>query len=45
MHIGRGLYYFSFYYWKLWVTGVVIFVLSMAAGFFGYVLPWGQMSY
>lgn len=32
---------------KLWVwyTGVIIFVLSMATAFMGYVLPWGQMSF
>jgi len=32
---------------KLWVwyTGVIIFILSMATAFMGYVLPWGQMSF
>ena len=29
----------------LWYSGVVIFVLSMATAFMGYVLPWGQMSF
>jgi ubiquinol-cytochrome c reductase cytochrome b subunit len=29
----------------VWVLGMVIFLASMAEGFFGYVLPWGQMSY
>jgi len=43
--MSRGLYYYSFFFVKLWFTGLVIFILSMAAGFFGYVLPWGQMSY
>nr|WLN31327.1 cytochrome b [Vorticeros sp. n. MW-2019] len=45
LHMSRGLYYYSFYFVKLWITGVIILILSMAAGFFGYVLPWGQMSY
>jgi len=45
IHIVRGLYYFSFFYIKLWITGIIIFILSMAIGFFGYVLPWGQMSF
>ena len=29
----------------LWVFGMVIYLLMMAEAFFGYVLPWGQMSY
>ena len=29
----------------LWYSGVVIFLLSMATAFMGYVLPWGQMSF
>ncbi len=29
----------------LWVFGMVIYLLLMAEAFFGYVLPWGQMSY
>jgi ubiquinol-cytochrome c reductase cytochrome b/c1 subunit len=29
----------------LWYTGVVIFLLTMATAFLGYVLPWGQMSF
>src|SRR3546814_4444969 len=29
----------------IWLLGVVIFLLMMATGFMGYVLPWGQMSY
>jgi len=37
--MARGLYYFSFYYVKLWTTGMVILILAMASGFFGYVLP------
>src|SRR3546814_16985547 len=28
-----------------WLLGVLIFLLMMATGFMGYVLPWGQMSF
>jgi ubiquinol-cytochrome c reductase cytochrome b subunit len=46
-HIFRGLYYGSYIKPRtyLWCSGVVIFILMMAAGFLGYVLPWGQMSF
>jgi len=46
IHIGRGLYYGSFAAPRswIWLTGVLIFLLVMGAGFIGYVLPWGQMS-
>lgn len=30
---------------KTWISGVTIFLLSIAAAFLGYVLPWGQMSF
>ncbi len=29
----------------LWILGMLIYVLMMAAAFFGYVLVWGQMSF
>jgi len=47
LHIFRGLYYGSYMYPRgtLWASGVVIFLLMMATGFMGYVLPWGQMSF
>nr|AYP72631.1 cytochrome b [Hippopus hippopus] len=45
IHIGRGLYYHSFYFSKTWCVGVTLYLMSMAEAFFGYVLPWGQMSY
>jgi len=46
-HILKGLYYGSYLYPKraLWFSGIVIFLLTMATAFIGYVLPWGQMSY
>ena len=47
IHIFRGLYYGSYKEPRelLWILGVVILVLMMAAAFMGYVLPWGQMSF
>ncbi len=47
IHIGKALYYrsYSFPKYPVWSTGIVIFILTMATAFLGYVLPWGQMSY
>lgn len=47
IHMFRGLYYGSYKSPRevLWILGVVIYLLMMAAAFFGYVLPWGQMSF
>nr|QVM79177.1 cytochrome b [Spondylis buprestoides] len=45
IHIGRGMYYSSFYLTETWLIGVTIFFLTMATAFLGYVLPWGQMSF
>ena len=47
LHIGRGLFYGSYKSPRglLWCIGVLIFILAMATGFLGYVLPFGQMSY
>ncbi|MEX6724103.1 cytochrome b [Parapedomonas caeni] len=47
VHILRGLYYGSYKAPRemLWILGVVIYLLMMATGFMGYVLPWGQMSF
>nr|AML26423.1 cytochrome b [Staphylinidae sp. BMNH 1274641] len=44
-HIGRGIYYSSYYYTITWLIGVIILFLVMATAFLGYVLPWGQMSF
>ena len=46
LHIGRGLYYGSYRSPRTltWVIGTVIFILMIATGFLGYVLPYGQMS-
>ncbi|HYA79786.1 MAG TPA: cytochrome b/b6 [Methylocystis sp.] len=47
IHMFRGLYYGSYKSPRevLWILGVIIFLLMMATGFLGYVLPWGQMSF
>jgi len=47
IHMFRGVYYGSYKAPRevLWILGVLIYLLMMAAGFMGYVLPWGQMSF
>ena len=46
-HITRVLYYGSYRAPRevLWWVGIIIFLLTMATAFMGYVLPWGQMSF
>ncbi len=47
LHMFRGFFYSSYKAPRemVWLLGVVIFLLTMATGFMGYVLPWGQMSF
>nr|QIN90105.1 cytochrome b [Columbicola passerinae] len=45
VHVGRGIYYGSYVFWKTWFSGVFIFLVLMMTAFLGYVLPWGQMSF
>jgi ubiquinol-cytochrome c reductase cytochrome b subunit len=47
MHIFRGLYYGSYKAPReiTWIIGMLIYLMMMGAGFMGYVLPWGQMSF
>jgi ubiquinol-cytochrome c reductase cytochrome b subunit len=47
IHIFRGIYYGSFKAPRelLWLIGATIYLAMMATAFFGYVLPWGQMSF
>jgi ubiquinol-cytochrome c reductase cytochrome b subunit len=47
LHMFRGLIYGSYRKPRelLWIIGMVIYVAMMATAFFGYLLPWGQMSY
>nr|AAO66229.1 cytochrome b [Psammophis lineolatus] len=44
-HIARGLYYGSYLNKEVWLSGVTLLIALMATAFFGYVLPWGQMSF
>ena len=47
LHMYRALRYGSYRGPRelLWIIGMVIFIALMAEGFFGYLLPWGNMSY
>lgn len=45
IHIGRGLYYGSFFIVETWNLGVLIFFISVITAFLGYVLPWGQIRF
>ena len=47
LHMFRGLYYGSYKAPRevLWILGVIIYILMVTTAFFGYVLPWGQMSF
>nr|YP_010407728.1 cytochrome b [Haemaphysalis nepalensis]URF20618.1 cytochrome b [Haemaphysalis nepalensis] len=44
-HIARGIFYSSFHFVKVWLSGVTIILILMATAFLGYILPWGQMSF
>jgi ubiquinol-cytochrome c reductase cytochrome b subunit len=47
LHMLRGLFYGSYRKPRelVWIFGVAIFLSLMGEAFFGYLLPWGQMSY
>ena len=47
LHMFRGFMYGSYRKPRelLWIFGMVIYVTLMAEAFFGYLLPWGQMSF
>jgi len=47
LHMFRGLLYGSYRAPRelIWLFGMMIFLALMAEAFFGYLLPWGQMSY
>jgi ubiquinol-cytochrome c reductase cytochrome b subunit len=47
LHMFRGLLYGSYRKPRelIWIFGCLIFLVLMAEAFFGYLLPWGQMSY
>jgi ubiquinol-cytochrome c reductase cytochrome b subunit len=45
LHIGRGVYYGSYSIIETWNIGVIIFLVTIATAFIGYVLPWGQIRF
>lgn len=47
LHMFRGIIYGSYRNPRelIWLFGVAIFLVLMGEAFFGYLLPWGQMSY
>jgi ubiquinol-cytochrome c reductase cytochrome b subunit len=47
LHMFRGLAYGSYQKPRelIWILGMLIYVALMAEGFFGYLLPWGNMSF
>nr|UYB78182.1 cytochrome b [Nuttalliella namaqua] len=45
IHIMRGIYFKSFKYTYIWLTGMSILIIMMMISFLGYILPWGQMSF
>ncbi len=47
LHMFRGIMYGSYKYPRelIWILGMMIYLALMAEAFFGYLLPWGQMSF
>lgn len=47
LHMFRGLLYGSYQKPRelVWLIGMAIYLCLMAEGFFGYLLPWGNMSF
>lgn len=47
LHMFRGLLYGSYQKPRelVWLLGMLLYILLLAGAFFGYLLPWGQMSY
>jgi ubiquinol-cytochrome c reductase cytochrome b subunit len=47
LHMYRALLYGSYKGPRelLWILGMILYIALMAEAFFGYVLPWGQMSF
>jgi len=45
IHIGRRIWYKSYYIIEVWESGSIIFLLLIMVSFLGYVLPWGQISF
>lgn len=47
LHIIKNVFYCSFCFPRhfLWYSGCLILIIMMVTAFFGYILPWGNMSY
>src|SRR5205823_5559828 len=45
LHILRALGGSCYYLPVSWFSGLILFILTMATAFLGYILPWGQMSF
>lgn len=47
LHMFRGLLYGSYQKPRelVWLLGMFLYIVLLAGAFFGYLLPWGQMSY
>ena len=47
LHMMRALLYGSYKGPRelIWILGMLLYILLLAEAFFGYVLPWGQMSF
>nr|YP_010882191.1 cytochrome b [Pulchriphyllium bioculatum]WID87105.1 cytochrome b [Pulchriphyllium bioculatum] len=45
LHIWRNIYYGSYKYIQVWITGMMMMFILMTTAFMGYILPWGQMSF
>lgn len=47
IHLFTGIYYASYKNGReiIWLSGMFLFGIFSIAGFSGYILPWGQMSY
>ena len=47
LHMLRGMMYGSYRQPRelIWIFGVIIYLVLMGEAFFGYLLPWGQMSF
>jgi len=47
VHLLKAIYYGSFVYPRqaLWMSGIILLILMIMTAFFGYILPWGQMSF
>jgi ubiquinol-cytochrome c reductase cytochrome b subunit len=46
LHIARGIYFGSPNRKPIvWSSGIILIIITIAAAFLGYVLPWGQISF